>query len=213
MTSGELRRITYSRIIPCFNRGVIPPIEPASQVSAINQIDFLLKKRASGAQNELHCPFHAVDAVAVANCNRSASVRSIAKSKIDGRNRNPAMRYGIVEFHTKSCPGAPQSHERLLNCGIRIEHRFAADFIYACINMPAEIREYDALYIFIFQVDRPPRMLHFGVAHIVTHRIRVDVRVSELVPLDEKVKHRVSSGSPSSELANEIVPCHTCTLL
>src|SRR5882757_3071115 len=69
----ELRRVIDSGVVPDFDAGVVPPEEMMAHVAVIGQSDVLFEQRASGTQNDLYRPIHAVHTVAISYCHRGAA--------------------------------------------------------------------------------------------------------------------------------------------
>jgi hypothetical protein len=70
----KLHRVFNSGIIPDLDSGIAPPIEAVAEVAAVGQGDTLFEDGASGAQHDLDRPFHAVDAISIADRDRGAAV-------------------------------------------------------------------------------------------------------------------------------------------
>src|SRR6185312_1237120 len=109
--------------------------------AGVFECDVFFEHSAARAENQLDVPSHAVDAVRVAHGNRGAAVRMAGVREIDRRYRGPVVADREIEFDSKRGPRAAQTDERLLNGGIGVEHRLAADLVDASVDVAAQIRK------------------------------------------------------------------------
>jgi len=74
---------------------------------------------------------------------------------------------------------------------IRVEHRLAAELVDASVEMPADIRQYGALQVFVLQVDGPPVVRRATIGQVLAQRVRiVEAGGGELV------ERRIAVGQP-----------------
>src|SRR5258705_6787729 len=103
----ELRRVIDSGVVPDFDAGVVPPEEMMASVAVIGQSHVLFEQRASGTQNDLYRPIHAVNTVAISYCNLGAAIAGSDVGPVDRRDGYPVMRDGEVELLAERRPRAP----------------------------------------------------------------------------------------------------------
>ena len=118
-----------------------------ASVAVIGQSDVLFEQRASGTQNDLYRPIHAVHAVAISYRHRGAAIGRSAVGPVDRGDGHPVMRDGEVEFLAEGGPCAPVGNDGFLKGGIRIEHRLAVDLVNAGVDVAAELGKDGALEV------------------------------------------------------------------
>ena len=160
-------------------------------VAAIAERHPLLEHSRFRTENQLHRPFHAINAIDISHADRGAAIVMFAQSKINRRHRHPIMRDRKIELDPERRPGPPVSNRRLLDRRIGIKHRLARNLVDARIKMSANIRQHRALQIFIFEVNHPPRMIHTPVGQIGPQRIRIAEPVGS-----ELIEGRIRIGQP-----------------
>ena len=74
-----------------------------------------LEDGALRAENDLHRPVHAVDAVAIADSDGGAAIGSARVGPVDWGDGDPVVRDGEVEFLAEGSPCAAIGDDRLLD--------------------------------------------------------------------------------------------------
>ena len=161
------------RVVPRVDAGIVPPVESVPHVAAIVQGDPLFQHGRFWSKNQLDRPLHAVNAIDVADGHRCAAVVMLGKGEIDRRHADPIVGNGKIEFDSECRPGSAIRNRRLFDRWIRIEHRLAGNFVDAGVKMSADVRQHRALQIFVFEIHRPPVVIHPVAGEIVTQRIRI----------------------------------------
>ncbi len=140
-------------VVPDADAGVAPPIETLTDVVAIAEADVLLENGRAGPKDQFDGPFHAVDAIDVANGNAGAAVAVFRVRKIDGRHRHPIVRNGKVELDAECGPGAAITDLCFFERLIGVEHRLAVDFIDAGVDVAADVGQDGTFQVFVFEID------------------------------------------------------------
>ncbi len=68
-------------VVPDADAGVAPPVEALADVVAIAEADALFENGRAGTQDELDAPFHAVDAIDIADGDAERFRRRVSRTK------------------------------------------------------------------------------------------------------------------------------------
>ena len=80
--------------------------------------------------------------------------------------RHPVMRNRKIELDAERRPGPAVANLSFFDGRIGIEHRLAIDLVDAGVKMPANVRQYGALQIFVFQVDGAPGVIRAAAVRL-----------------------------------------------
>ena len=191
VAGGPAHGIPDFRVVPHAHSGVVPPVESMPHVAAVVEGDALFQYGGAGRQAQLDRPLHAVRAVDVAHHHARAAVRVFRKGEIHRRHGDPIVRDREIELDAECRPRAAIADLRLLDGRVGVEHRLSADFVDASVEVAADVGQYRALEVLVFQVDGAPGGVHSGVGNVLAQRIGV----AEFCR-GELVEGRIRVGTP-----------------
>ncbi len=157
-----------------------------SYVASIIERYSFFEDRAVRAQYQFDSPLHAINAIRVADENRSAAVRILAVCKINRRHGDPVVRYGKIEFDAEGGPCSAIADLRLLDGRIGIEHRLAVDLVDAGVKMAPDVRQNGALQVLVFEIDRAQGVVIAAIRQVVADRVRV-IEVRRSVQIKRRI--------------------------
>ena len=177
----ELHRVANDGVAPHFDAGIVPPEEMMASVAVIGQSHMLFEQRASGTQNDLYRPIHAVYAIAIAHRHRGAAIGRSAVGPVNRGDSYPVMRDREVEFFAERRPCAAIGDDGFLERWIGVEHRLPVDLVNAGVDVAAELGKDGALEVFVFKIECVPRTNRFRGANVLPHGVGVVFELGEVI--------------------------------
>ena len=194
VVADELRGIVDVRVRPHLDAGVVPPEIVVAGIAVVGEGDVLLQQRAAGAQDDLHRPVHAVDAVAIAHGDGGAAVGRGGVGPVNRRLRDPVVRDGEVELLAEGRPRAAIGDGLLLERRIGIEHGRVVDLVDAGVDVAAELGQDGALQVLVLQNQRAPGVDRLRGAHGLAHGVGIVFQVGEGVEVRVLVRRVFVGG-------------------
>ena len=93
--------------------------------------------------------------------------------EIDGRHRHPIVGNGKVELDSESGPCAAVSDVGFFERRVGIEHRLAADFVDAGVDVAADVGKDGALEVFVFEIDGAEIVVAAFAGEFVAQRVGI----------------------------------------
>ena len=170
--------------------GVGPPLVGLADRALIVDPDSLQQQSAAGTKGVGDAPFHPADAVHGGDENGPAAIVVGGGGEMNGRHRDQAMSYRETGLDAAGRPGSARGDVVLLDGRIGIEDVRAGQLIAAGIEVAAQVGQYQAVQVLVFEVERAPRRIVLPGRHIQAHGIRIDAGWFELV------ERRNGAGEP-----------------
>src|SRR5438132_6978109 len=173
MRCGKTHGVLDLRIVPNLDVGIVPPIETMAYIASIAQRNVLFENGGTWRQSQFDRPFHSINPVDIPYCDRCATILVACISEIHRRHGNPIVGNRKVKLDSECSPGSAITDPGLFDGRVGIEHRLPADFVYARINMSAQIRQDGTFQIFVFKINYAPLVFREPVRDFLQNWIGV----------------------------------------
>ena len=173
MRCGKTHGVLDLRIVPNLDGGIVPPIETMAYIASIAQRNVLFENGGTGRQSQFDRPFHSINPVDIPYCDRCAAILVACIGEIHRRHGDPIVGNRKVKLDSECSPGSAITDPGLFDGRVGIEHRLPADFVYARINMSAQIRQDGTFQILVFKINCAPLVFRAPVRDFLPHRIGV----------------------------------------